>query len=263
MNMRWAWTLPVLSALTATSIAGSLWAQGFAPPMGGMPAPMQAGYAPMMAPQGMYAPPGASAPAMYPPAGIQPGAYAAPMQGAALPDVYGSYGYMPVEFATQPHLPPGYGGADYAAAMYGQPGPGPAGYGPVSAMMDQQGYGAPMDASMGPGAMGMGGGCPYCGGRGCPQCGADGSWMPNGLLGDVLGLVAPYPDGGCGAPRWYDFAIDYLALKRDNAGRSNQVFATDGAGTSNPVLTANQLDFGSYKPGFRFSAALQVAAANA
>jgi hypothetical protein len=244
--------------------------------MGAMPAPMQAGYA-QMAPQGMYAPPVGYAPAMYAQGGIQPGAYPGPMPGAALPDVYGSYGYMPVEFATQPHMPPGYGTANYAAAMYGQPGAGPPpGYGPVSGMMDQQGYGAPMDGSMGPGAMGpggmgpgMGGPCPYCGGQGCPQCGggydpngADGTWMPNGLLGDVLGLVAPYPDGGCGAPRWYDFAVDYLALKRDNTGRSDQVFATEGQGLITPVLTARQLDFGSYKPGFRFSAALQIAAAN-
>src|SRR5437773_1304187 len=126
MNMRWAWTLPVLSALTATSIAGSLWAQGFAPPMGAAPTTMQApGYAQAMAagqqgsvpiympqamaPQGMYAPAGAYPPAMYPAAGGQGAPYAAPPQGAALPDMYGSYGYMPVDFATQPHAPPGYG----------------------------------------------------------------------------------------------------------------------------------------------------------
>src|SRR5205823_332432 len=113
MNMRWAWTLPVLSALSATSITGSLWAQGFAPPMGAMPAPMQAaGYAPSMAPQ-MYAPPAGYAPAMYQQAGMPPVGYMAPPQGAVLPqsaglpDVYGSYGYMPVDFATQPHMPPG------------------------------------------------------------------------------------------------------------------------------------------------------------
>jgi len=81
------------------------------------------------------------------------------------------------------------------------------------------------------------------------------------LLGDVLGLVCPYPDGGCAAPRWYDFAVDYMMLKRDTTGRSNQVFATEGI-NGTPVLNANQLDFGSYKPGFRFSAALQIAAAN-
>src|SRR5436853_7819225 len=104
MNMRWAWTLPVLSALTATSIAGSLWAQGFAPPMGAAPATMQApgyaqamaagqqGGAPMfmpqgMAPQGMYAPGAAYPPAMYAAAGGQPMAYAGAPQGAALRDV--------------------------------------------------------------------------------------------------------------------------------------------------------------------------------
>jgi hypothetical protein len=293
MNMRWAWTLPVLSALSATSITGSLWAQGFAPPMGAMPAPMQAaGYAPSMAPQ-MYGPPAGYAPAMNPQAGMPPAGYMAQQQGAVagMPDVYGSYGYMPVDFATQPHMPPGYGGANYAAAVYGQPGPGPGGYGPPgSAMMDQHGYGgygAPMDGQMGPGAMGPGGmgpggmgpgamgmggmggdSCPYCGGQGCQQCGGgggmagtDGTWMPNGLLGDVLGLVAPYPDGGCAAPRWYDFAVDYMMLKRDNTGRSDLVLSTFGV-NGTPALTMNQLDFGSYKPGFRFAAALQIAAAN-
>src|SRR6185295_13638969 len=87
----------------------------------------------------------------------------------------------------------------------------------------------------GPPPGGMDAGCPYCGGQGCQQCqggydpaGADGTWMPNGLLGDVLGLVAPYPDGGCAAPRWYDFAVDYMMLKRDNTGRSDLVLSTFG-----------------------------------
>jgi len=117
---------------------------------------------------------------------------------------------------------------------------------------------------------GMGGPCPYCGGQGCQQCGhggllghhfGNGTGLPNGLLGDVLGLVAPYPDGGCAAVRWFDFAVDYMMLKRDNTGRSDQVFSTFGI-QGPPALTANQLDFGSYKPGFRFTGAFQVGPAN-
>src|SRR5688572_4677538 len=50
----------------------------------------------------------------------------------------------------------------------------------------------------------FGGDCPYCGGAGCGHCSGH-----NGLLGDVLGIVGPYPDGGCGAVRWYDLSLDY------------------------------------------------------
>jgi len=240
---------------------------------------------PQAMPQGMYAP---AAP--YPQAMMYappPAAYAAAAQAggaAGPPDVNGSYGYLPVDFAAQPHMPPGMAAAyaGYAQppsgpAAYGQPGYGP----PMSAMMDQGGYGAPPggyggygapDPSMGGGAMaggmmggGMDGPCQYCGGQGCPQCaggaGSDSSWCPNGLLGDVLGLVAPYPDGGCAAPRWYDFAVDYMMLKRDNTGQNREISRFGGPGGPTALQT-NQIDFGSYKPGFRFSAALQIAAAN-
>src|SRR5262245_25626031 len=114
MNMRWAWTLPVLSAL-AVSVGGPASGQVGA---GGPPAAMPPGYAqalaagpqggvpmmmaPSMGPPGMYMPP-----AMYP---VQQVGYAGPAGGGgASPDVYGSYGYMPVDFATQPYAPPGYG----------------------------------------------------------------------------------------------------------------------------------------------------------
>jgi len=116
------------------------------------------------------------------------------------------------------------------------------------------------------------GGCPYCGGQGCQQCGAgggifghgnhhgDGTWLPNGLLGDVLGLVAPYPDGGCAAVRWYDFAVDYMMLKRDNTGRNQIVSSVGIAGP--PALQTNDLNFGGYRPGFRFTGAYQLGPAN-
>jgi hypothetical protein len=131
----------------------------------------------------------------------------------------------------------------------------------------------------GPGMMGGGpgmGGCQFCGGQGCARCGGlfghggvfghgghggHGSLMPHGLLGDVLGLVSPYPDGGCAAVRWYDFSFDYMMLTREDAGRSRQAFATLGDNGVR-VLRASDLDFGSPESGFRFSAAFQVGAAN-
>ena len=60
--------------------------------------------------------------------------------------------------------------------------------------------------------------------------------------------------GSCAAPRWFDFAVDYMMLKRDNTG-FNKDFTSLGIGGP-IVLKSNDLDFGSYKPGFRFSAAL-------
>jgi Putative beta barrel porin-7 (BBP7) len=75
-----------------------------------------------------------------------------------------------------------------------------------------------------------------------------------GLLGDVFGLVAPYPDGGCAAVRWYDVAIDYMALRREDAGRRVD-FASSGI--SGPiVLDTTDLDFDN-ESSFRFSAMFQ------
>jgi hypothetical protein len=115
----------------------------------------------------------------------------------------------------------------------------------------------------------MDGSCPYCGGNGCPQCGGHGgifghhgggAGLHNGLLGDVLGMVAPYPDGGCAAVRWFDFAVDYMMLKRDDTGR-NQAIASRGI--QGPiVLQTDDLDFGGYRPGFRFIGAYQIGPAN-
>jgi hypothetical protein len=221
--------------------------------------PMYAPYA--MAPAAYTGGPVAGEPTLAP---QMPGQF----PGAPLPDVYGAYGYVPAGGMAPGYGPPpdyGQGGYDQSGAPpmmpgydsgYGMGGPMPAG------PMGMPGYGGP----------GMGG-CEMCGGYGCDACrggffglfhgrhNGHGSLFPNGLLGDVLGLVAPYPDGGCAAPRWFDFAVDYMALKRDNAGRSDQVFSTLGI-NGIPVVTASDLDFGSYKPGFRFTGAVQVGPAN-
>jgi Putative beta barrel porin-7 (BBP7) len=298
MNKRWAWTMPVLLTLATTLVAEAARAQGGADPAtlaaiqaqyAQMAAAQQAAY-PIAAPQGItpsgtspsgkptitafvpaaYAPAGTySAPAMNP-WGIQQAAYMAPMPAgegiqpqmpgqfpiAPTPDVNGSYGYAPPGMAT-----PGYGPQAY----------GPQGYGgggmPMAPLYDESGYGGPMYE----GQTGMDGACPYCGGQGCDQCGGmfghgglfhhgDGTHLPNGLLGDVLGLVAPYPDGGCAAVRWFDFAVDYMMLKRDNTGRNVDIASF---GITGPIaLSTSDLDFGSYRPGFRFTGAMQIGPAN-
>jgi hypothetical protein len=113
---------------------------------------------------------------------------------------------------------------------------------------------------MGPDLMaGDGGGCAYCGGMGCDACGGGFGGLGNGLLGDVFGLVAPYPDGGCAAVRWYDFSVDFMNLRREDAGRRVD-FAS--LGVNGPiVLDSTDLDFDN-EPSFRFSAMFQVGAAS-
>jgi hypothetical protein len=291
MNMRWGWTLAGFAALATALAAKPAWSQGGTYPAaagGPSPAPgmvdpamlaaMQAqAYQAMAAQQAaMY-----GQAAMYPQPGMQPVAYMpvpqsvmvqpqapAPFPGGPSPDVNGAYGYMPSSNGGSAYGQPGYGPAPNGAPAYGAPGvPAYGAYGPDpyaggAPAYDQGGY-------TGPG--GMGGAGPY-GGQNCapngdawgiPGSDVNGQWLPNGLLGDIFGLIAPYPDGGCAAPRWYDFAADYMMLKRDNTGHS-QNFTSSGIsfGAPNIVLSTNNLDFGSYKPGFRFSAAVQLMAAN-
>ena len=147
-------------------------------------------------------------------------------------------GYMPV-------MPAGYMGGPAQPGLlpdaYGAYGAAPAGF--------AEG-GAP---SMGPDLMMGGGGCPYCGGMGCDACGG-GSVLSNGLLGDVFGLVAPYPDGGCAAIRWYDVAVDFMSLRREDAGRRVDFTSL---GINGPiVLDSTDLDFDN-ENSFRFSAMFQ------
>lgn len=246
---------------------------------------MPGGYAPQAAMPGYAVPVGyMPAPAMYAPYGVAQTAYMngpTPAEGAMapqvpgtfpggpIPDVYGAYGYVPTSSGGAGYGPPGYGEPTPADGSQ----PMPQGYDPGYGMQGGPMQGGPMMGPMG-GYGGYGGpgmdGCQYCGGNGCDNCrgglfghhgGGHGSHLPNGLLGDVLGLVAPYPDGGCAAVRWFDVAIDYMALKRDNTGRSDQVFATAGI-SGTPALTADELDFGSYRPGFRLMTAFQVGPAN-
>jgi hypothetical protein len=105
--------------------------------------------------------------------------------------------------------------------------------------------------------MGMGGGCPHCGGMGCNACGGGhghGHGLHNGLLGDVFGLCSPYPDGGCAAVRWYDFAVDGIFLKREDSGNPVNLTSrgiADGILPTDIVLGTSQLDYDN-EAGFRF-----------
>ena len=103
--------------------------------------------------------------------------------------------------------PPGMMGPGGPSMMGpGMMGPSPGMYDPDS--MGGMGMMGPGDGMGCPPGMDGGGG----GGHGC-----------NGLLGDILGIALPYADGGCAAPRWYDFEVGVITLKRDNAGLSQLV----------------------------------------
>lgn len=167
--------------------------------------------------------------------GMMPASYNMGGPPGLLPDAYGAYGSAPADMSV---MGPGPGGA--------MPGPNMA-----PGMM---GGGGGMDPSM----MGGMGGCQYCGGAGCEACagGAGGGFGDgrHGLLGDVFGLVAPYPDGGCAAVRWYDFSLDFMHLRREDAGRSVDIASLGLNGDI--VLNSQDLDFGS-ESSFRFSAMFQ------
>jgi hypothetical protein len=152
-------------------------------------------------------------------------------------------GYMPV-------MPAGYMGPGGAPAIL------PDAYGAYGSAPDMgAGMGGPAmggGQSMGPDLIygdGMGG-CPNCGGAGCGACGMGGGVFHGTLLGDVFGCIAPYPDGGCAAVRWYDVAVDYMALKREDAGRRMD-FASSGIGGP-IVLSTDDLDFDN-ESSFRIS----------
>lgn len=299
MNMRVGWTLAVLAALKMALAAEPAWSQGGPnnPAAGGADGARAAAadpaalamaqaqayqaqayqaqvYQAMMAQQAaMYGPAAMYGQAAMYPQGMQPVAYMptpatvqpqtpGPFPGGPTPDVHGAYGYMPAEYGAAGYGQPGYGPAGYGSA--GAPGYAPDPYAGGAPAYDQSGYagGGPMGGGpMGGGPMGYDPNCdPNSGAWGLPGSEVNGQHLPNGLLGDVLGLIAPYPDGGCAAPRWYDFAVDYMMMKRDNSGRS-QDFTSNGL-NGPVVLTTNNLNFAQFRPGFRLSAAMQLMAAN-
>jgi hypothetical protein len=129
--------------------------------------------------------------------------------------------------------------------MPGGPMPGGQMMGPMDGMM----MGSPSDAYAEDFGNGM---CPHCRGLGCLHCQGRG-----GLLGDVLGFGGPYDDGGCCAPRWFDFSLDYMLLTRDNVDRGVDLTSQGIGGPI--VLSTDQLDFDDAS-GFRFTGMFQVTA---
>jgi len=138
----------------------------------------------------------------------------------------------------------GYGPAGPAAFSPETPAATPGGYGPAPGMD----YGGPAmgGPAMAGGPMDMGGYGGYGGEEYCPP-GAGGD---HGLLGDFFGLVGPYADGGCCAPRYFDISVEAMWLQRD--GERNINLTSQGIG-GNAVLSTNQFRFDE-RPSFRFTA---------
>ncbi len=205
----------VLPVLTILTLSGTAWGQGY--PQGYAP-----GYQPGSPPPGYAPAPGQYDPTvmMYAPPGAMP---------AAQPGYGQQVGYMQQEGEPTPAPYPGGGAGPPMEPMTMMPGSDA--YGPAN-------------------AEDFGGDCPYCGGAGCSHCGGH-----NGLLGDVLGIVGPYPDGGCGAVRWYDLSLDYMLLKREGTGRFTPFTSQGIAG---PIVLSNQ-DFSfNDASSFRFTGLFQV-----
>jgi hypothetical protein len=90
------------------------------------------------------------------------------------------------------------------------------------------------------------------------MCGYGGHKGDHGLLGECLGICGPYADGGCAAVRWFDFAADFMYLRRDDPGRNLAMtsLGIDGV-IGGIVLQTGDLDFED-AAGFRFTGCLQV-----
>jgi hypothetical protein len=171
-----------------------------------------------------------------------------------------SYGQGPMGGSMAMYAPPGampamgpgsMGPAGMPGGMMpGMPG-GPPGATNISYMQPPpDAYGMYGEA---PPDMMMQGGMPMDEGRPHGLC--------NGLLGDVFGLVAPYPDGGCSAVRWFDVAMDAMYLERDNR-TADIVLATFGQGGVNGIaLRTGQLEFDS-EISFRFTGQTQIGPAS-
>ncbi|WP_202921482.1 BBP7 family outer membrane beta-barrel protein [Anatilimnocola aggregata] len=172
------------------------------------------------------------------------------VQAQGPPGMMGPGGPPPGMMGGPPGMmggPPGMMGPGGPPGMMGGPPPGM--YDPDSMNgAGIMGPGGPPGSMMGPSGDMMGG---------CPPEGGGYGHRHNGLLGDVLGIIAPYSDGGCAAPRWFDFDVGVMSIRRDDVGNS-RVFTVQDDGVNPPVtvLQTSDLDFDS-STSFKFSAMMQ------
>jgi hypothetical protein len=70
-------------------------------------------------------------------------------------------------------------------------------------------------------------GCSACGGQGCFFCGAGNGCIGRGGCLGLLGVLAPYSEGGRGGQRWFDLSVGTIALSRTSGVGSFQTGSQD------------------------------------
>jgi hypothetical protein len=196
--------------------------------------------------------------AAYPMGGIQHAAYAG--QGAVIPA-----GYSMAAMGHGGGCDPSCGVAEQGCA------PG------CDASMEGFGLLGGNGMHCGPGMMPCGPqcgeGCP-CGfgaglGHGCGPLGCNGGTFGDGrylrdlfggcqgrLRGLLASILTPYGEGGVASQRWFDLSADVTAFRRDNSiGNFN--FSSQGVGTSNIVLSSNNVSLDDYEAGLALQGNIQ------
>lgn len=140
----------------------------------------------------------------------------------------------------------------YPGAAGGMPGYGPPGPGGMPGYGSPAPYGATPAGYADPeGAMAAEDGYQYAddGTEYCDDC------RPGRNL---LELILPDDEGGLCAPRWFDFSVDGVQMRRDKVARRNYDFTHLGQGAGGvSVLNSDMLEFDN-EYGFRATAAFQV-----
>jgi hypothetical protein len=95
-------------------------------------------------------------------------------------------------------------------------------------------------------------GCTSCRGVGCGACAGMGS--AGGLLEGCIGMLLPFGEGGCCAPRWYDLTAEFLWLGREDAGR---YVPFTSQGIQNIVMSTDNLNF-QEEANLRLTGAMQI-----
>ncbi len=102
--------------------------------------------------------------------------------------------------------------------------------------------------------------CNSCNGHGCDHCLGNGHENGFGLGAGLLNRLLPYAEGGYCAPRYLDFSVEALLLKREDVSRRVEFMSDGPRGLADPniILSTENLEFFNDAYGFRFNTALQM-----
>jgi len=102
--------------------------------------------------------------------------------------------------------------------------------------------------------------CSGCNGVGCDHCLGSGHENGFGMGMGILNRLLPYAEGGYCAPRYLDFSVEALMLKREDVSRQVNFMSDGPRGLAPPliILGTDNLSFDNDAYGFRFNTALQL-----